>query len=74
MAAKRKQKCLACKAKPYSRGLCQACYTAARRLIEQGRRTETELIDSGAILPRQRQGCKLGSAFLKRMETLEAKR
>lgn len=69
MATKR-NKCIACNAKPYSRGLCQACYTAARRVIETGERTEDQLIDAGMILARQRKGQKLGSAFRKRMDNL----
>ena len=41
-----------CPTHHFSRGLCQAHYTAARRLIRRGHATEKDLVDRCLLLPR----------------------
>jgi hypothetical protein len=65
-------KCLICPVRSHSHGLCQTCLSAARRLIQTGKRTEQQLIDAGAMLPSARKTKGLASAYLKRLEKLEA--
>jgi hypothetical protein len=72
MAKRKKETCLNCPAKPFSRGLCNACLTAARRLIESGQKTDGELVACGAILEskRPRKVGGLGHKYLNRVERM----
>ncbi len=50
MARRRKKNCLACRRDAEIRGLCRACYQAARYAMETGKATEEELVDRGVLL------------------------
>ena len=67
----RRAKCLSCPNNAHSRGLCSTCLSAAHRLINSGKKTEDELIVAGAMLPRQKPGRPIGSAFSKRLAKLQ---
>ena len=52
-------KCLTpkCKRDADVRGLCNACYSVAKRLRDLGKFTFQELVDLGLMLPSKRRGC-----------------
>jgi hypothetical protein len=51
--AAKKKKCVCCKSKPvWSRGLCPACHSDARRKIEAGEQSWETLIQQGLALPK----------------------
>lgn len=50
------RKCLACKNKHFSRGLCKRCLSVARGKIDRGETSEEQLIKRGLMLPPMKQG------------------
>jgi hypothetical protein len=67
--------CLACDKDARIRGLCVACYSAARRAVRIGRVTEEELVAGGLMLASDRTGRPTGrppsSAFQRALKKLQ---
>lgn len=64
--------CLGCKDKQIEgtqmrQGLCPACYTSYRRYYKKGKVTQTELLRSGQLLPRQLGGRPPKNSFTKEL-------
>lgn len=55
------RKCMFCRNKHLSRGLCKRCLSVAHGKIDRGEVTEAELIRDGYMLPLQKQGRPRGS-------------
>jgi hypothetical protein len=60
---KAKARCLCCKNKHFSRGLCQRCLAIARGKIYRGETSEMALIEAGLLKPRKACGRKSESGF-----------
>ena len=58
-----------CESPRFTRGLCQACYHAARRAIKTGRTTEEQLIAMNMLLPSSH--CTGPSRFIVSLELKE---
>lgn len=71
-ATKEKPKCLTCKNKAQSRGLCGTCLAQASVSMKLGEVTEQELIESKMILPRKMIGRPRKSGFSQKLNAIKS--
>jgi len=65
--------CIGCKlpATKTTRGLCNACHSAANRAIRAGKASERELVQAGQLLRKARPGRKPKNEFTKMLSERE---